>query len=201
MFWEEANTLVASDLHIGKTGHFRKHGIAVPQQVFKEDMLRLFTVIQQFKPAQLVIVGDLFHSHANKELELFARWRQDFSSIDFVLVKGNHDILPAAWYRNNNISVVDCLEMNGLLLLHDKDCKTEALNQPVPKAVISGHVHPAVALKSGPRQEVRLPCFYFNGTQCILPAFSHFTGNYLVKPLKQNTVFAITPAEIIRLEY
>ena len=202
MYWEETNTLVASDIHIGKTGHFRKHGIAVPQDIYKEDMQRLFTAIQYFKPKQLVIVGDLFHSHANKELNLFTRWRNDFAAVDFILVKGNHDILPQNWYLENNIKVVDCLELNGILLMHDKECEPDnTIDKNGIKAMISGHVHPAVTLRSGPRQEVRLPCFYFNGKQCILPAFSHFTGTFSVKPQKQDAVFVITSNEIMRLQY
>ena len=201
MYWEEESALVASDLHIGKTGHFRKHGIAVPQSVYKEDMQRLFTAIQLFKPKIFIIVGDLFHSHANLELSLFTRWRNDFPQVNFILVKGNHDILPASWYPLHNIEVVDCLRLQDLLFLHDKDCEHEQINNPLIKGIISGHVHPAVALRSGPRQEVRLPCFYFNGTRCILPAFSHFTGTSLVKPQKKDAVFAITSKEIMRLEY
>ena len=38
MFWEDQQTLILSDMHIGKTAHFRKAGIAVPQQVFQEDL-------------------------------------------------------------------------------------------------------------------------------------------------------------------
>ena len=38
IFWENENTIIASDLHFGKTGHFRKAGIAMPQSVFKEDL-------------------------------------------------------------------------------------------------------------------------------------------------------------------
>ena len=202
MFWEEANTLVASDLHIGKTGHFRKHGIAVPQDIYKEDMQRLFTAIQYFKPRQIVIVGDLFHSHANKELNLFTRWRDNFSTIDFILVKGNHDILAAGWYQENNIKVVNCLQLNGLLLMHDKDCKPDgSFDTKTITGIISGHVHPAVVVSSGPRQAVRLPCFYFNGTQCILPAFSHFTGTFALRPKKDDAVFAITSKEIMRLQF
>ena len=202
MYWEEEKTLIGSDLHIGKTGHFRKHGIAVPQDIYKEDMQRLFTALQYFKPAQFVIVGDFFHSHANKELNLFTRWRRDFASLDFILVKGNHDILPTAWYNDNHIKVVDCLELNGILLVHDKDCKTNpVIDKAMVKAIISGHVHPAVVVRSGPRQEVRLPCFYFNGAQCILPAFSHFTGTFALRPQKADVVFAITAKEIMRLKY
>ena len=38
MFWEDEKSLVVSDLHFGKTGHFRKSGIAVPAMVYKEDL-------------------------------------------------------------------------------------------------------------------------------------------------------------------
>ena len=48
IYWEEEKALVVSDLHIGKTGHFRKAGIAVPQSVFKEDLQRLVSLIQYF---------------------------------------------------------------------------------------------------------------------------------------------------------
>ena len=41
IFWEEQSALIVSDLHLGKTGHFRKAGIAVPQSVFKEDLQHL----------------------------------------------------------------------------------------------------------------------------------------------------------------
>ncbi len=70
--------LLLSDLHFGKTGHFRKEGIAVPQAIYKEDLQRLVTQIQFFKPQQVVVIGDMFHSHANKELDLFKKWRNDF---------------------------------------------------------------------------------------------------------------------------
>ena len=82
VFWEEEQALILSDLHFGKTGHFRKHGIAVPQTVFQEDMQRLVEQIAYFKPKQIIAVGDLFHSRANKEMDLFIKWRNDFSKID-----------------------------------------------------------------------------------------------------------------------
>src|ERR1700748_239775 len=93
IFWEEEKSLIISDLHFGKTGHFRKSGIPVPQTVYKEDLQRLVTQIQYFQPSQIIVVGDFFHSKANKELELFQKWREGFSHIIIHLVKGNHDIL------------------------------------------------------------------------------------------------------------
>src|SRR6188474_2502174 len=99
VFWEEEKALILSDLHLGKTGHFRKSGIAVPQAIFKEDMQRLVTLLQHFKPLQVIIIGDMFHSDANKEHDFFLKWRKDFAQLSFRLVKGNHDILEAQWYE------------------------------------------------------------------------------------------------------
>src|SRR5438132_11874266 len=77
IFWEEEKALILSDLHFGKTGHFRKSGIAVPQSIFKEDLQRLISQIQHYKPEQLLVVGDMFHSSAHKELEYLLKWRND----------------------------------------------------------------------------------------------------------------------------
>lgn len=200
LFWEEEKTLIASDLHIGKTGHFRKHGIAVPQDIYKEDLQRLFASLQFFKATRFVIVGDLFHSHANKELDWFIRWRNDFAAVDFVLVKGNHDILPDKWYAGNNIKTLSCLLQNGLLFVHDKaDCAANDYDAKDIKGIVSGHLHPGVLIKSGPRQHINLPCFYFNSTECILPAYSHFTGTFGIKPKKEDAVYAIAGKELMRL--
>ncbi|MFX6499045.1 hypothetical protein ABTG19_18945, partial [Acinetobacter baumannii] len=42
LYWENKKTLIVSDTHFGKTGHFRKNGIVVPQNVYKEDLQRFF---------------------------------------------------------------------------------------------------------------------------------------------------------------
>jgi metallophosphoesterase superfamily enzyme len=56
VYWEEEKALIVSDLHFGKTGHFRKEGIAVPQSIYKEDLQRLVSQLQFFQPKQLFIV-------------------------------------------------------------------------------------------------------------------------------------------------
>ncbi len=54
MFWEEEKALIVSDLHFGKTGHFRKSGIAIPPSVYKEDLQLLVVQIQYFQPLELI---------------------------------------------------------------------------------------------------------------------------------------------------
>jgi len=201
MYWEEQNILIGSDLHLGKTGHFRKAGLAMPAQVYKEDLQRLFAALQHFKPKQLLIVGDLFHSEANKEFDWFIRWRNDFHATDFSLVKGNHDILKDDWYGNNGIVVNKEWNIEGLKFLHapEEPSINQALTEII-QPVISGHIHPGILVSGIGRQHLRLPCFYFGESQCILPAFSHFTGTYLLKPQKADSVFVITSANRIKGE-
>src|SRR6187397_1360780 len=81
MFWQERKILILSDLHLGKTGHFRKHGIAVPQAVFIEDLQRLVEQLIHFRAKKIIAVGDLFHSKANKEMDLFLKWRNDLPGL------------------------------------------------------------------------------------------------------------------------
>ena len=43
------------------------------------------------KPEKIIIVGDLFHAELNSEIEIFRKWFEDFNTIKWLLVKGNHD--------------------------------------------------------------------------------------------------------------
>ena len=174
-FWEEQKALVLSDLHFGKTGHFRKAGIAVPQTVFKEDLQRLVSLIHFFKPTQIIAVGDLFHSKANLELDLFKRWRADFPDLQFHLVKGNHDILKKDWYADAGLTVWEDQLQIGSIFFNHEQCVT------APQTFsFCGHLHPGVTIQGLGKQSLRFPCFYFAHDHCILPAFSRFTGTATV---------------------
>ncbi len=196
IFWEEEKALILSDLHFGKTGHFRKHGIAVPQTIFKEDMQRLTAEVQYFKATQLIIVGDLFHSHANKEMEMFLKWRTDFANLNIKLIIGNHDILGEDWYSKANITCIKNQWQSGpFIFTHDKaEC-----NSVDDCYIFSGHIHPAVALFGTAKQSLKFPCFYFTKTYAVLPAFGRFTGTHIIKPTKADIVFALMQNKIMRL--
>jgi DNA ligase-associated metallophosphoesterase len=202
LFWENENTLIVSDLHFGKTGHFRKAGIAMPQSVFKEDLQRLVAQIQHFSPRELLVVGDFFHSVANKELDLFRRWRDDLPDLSIKLVKGNHDILKEDWYIKAGISLINNgLQIGGICFTHDNNhCQVASSSEEDPLSyTISGHIHPGVMVKGLGKQSLSLPCFYFGTEYAILPAFSRFTGTALISPKKGDCVFAIADHTLIKL--
>jgi DNA ligase-associated metallophosphoesterase len=196
LYWEEQNALIMSDLHLGKTGHFRKHGIAVPQKVFIEDMQRLVTLISHFKPRRIIAVGDLFHSEANREMDLFLKWRNDIPGIEFILVKGNHDILKDEWYANAGISVYHGQWKLGCIHFVHDPAEMETSSEEV-RYVFSGHVHPGVCFDGIGTQRLRFPCFHFGDSGAVLPAFSNFSGLSTVRAKKKDFVYAIVDGKIL----
>ena len=199
LYWENERTLIVADLHVGKTGHFRKAGIGIPQSVYKDDLHRLLAQLLFFKADRLIIVGDLSHSIANREMDLFRRWRKDFPSLTVQLAKGNHDILDNAWYSEADITVHnDPLVIGDFVFAHDI-VKPKIKIEP-QQFVFSGHVHPSVCIRGRGKQTLTFPCFYFSHNYCILPAFSHFTGSFRVSAKEGEEIYAIVEKDVIPLK-
>ena len=207
LFWEDERALIIADLHFGKTGHFRKSGLAVPQSLYREDLQRLVAQIQYFQPGRLIIVGDFFHSQKNREMELFQKWRENFLDLQILLVKGNHDILEASWYLEAGIQVVDeTLKMGHFEFVHDiAACPPlgAADNQEGQAELpyfFSGHIHPGIRVNGQGRQSLCFPCFYFGAHYAVLPAFSRFTGLASISPGRKEHVFAIVEDQILQIQ-
>lgn len=198
IFWEEHQAIILSDLHIGKTTHFRKHGIALSPNIFKEDLQTLFHGITHFKAKQVIAVGDLFHSYNNNEHSIFLRWLQDAPLQQFHLIKGNHDVLGNSWYTQNGIELhTKEFTLNNFSFIHNAEDITE--KEPTSNYFFTGHLHPGITIKTGSKQSMRLPCYWFRKNYMVLPAFGNFTGLANIKPTKADKVFAITPTSVIKL--
>jgi DNA ligase-associated metallophosphoesterase len=195
LYWQEEKALVLSDLHLGKSAHFRKAGIAVPAGLIQEDLFRLQQLITRYHPEKIIVVGDLFHSSENNDVQYFRLWRQQFPHIRFELVKGNHDIMSADLYTTLQITVHETLTLRNIHFIHEP-CETAEANGPY---VFSGHLHPGVILAGGGRQRLRLPCFYFGKSRGILPAFGRFTGLATLAPETNEVVFAIANNSIFKI--
>lgn len=192
-YWEEESVLLLADLHLGKTSHFRRHGLPVPRAVSDENWDRLIAMIVDFSPERVLFLGDLFHSEYNAEWEELNDLIEQFATIQFELVPGNHDILEGHHYERS------------LLIVHP-----ETLTEPpflfshhpledVPAGLynLAGHLHPGVRLRGNGRQRLRLPCFYFGQNQGILPAFGAFTGLGKIEVKEGDRVFVIAEGEVV----
>ncbi|MEC5142349.1 ligase-associated DNA damage response endonuclease PdeM [Chitinophaga sp. 212800010-3] len=195
VFWAEEKALILSDLHLGKTAHFRKSGIAVPAGIMQEDLFRLQRLITHYMPERLIIVGDMFHSVENNEVQFFRVWRQQFSNVSFDLVRGNHDIMADEVYEQLQINVHNTFSLRDIHFVHEPDGSRNGF-----RYTFSGHLHPAFVMQGAGKQRLRLPCFYF-GPHCgILPAFGDFTGSASLDPGESDPVFVIAGKSIIRAQ-
>jgi len=200
LWWEEENALILADLHLGKTGHFRKAGIPLPLHIYKADLLRLMAQLFFFKADRLIIVGDFTHSKTNKELDHFLKWRKDFSLLQIDLIKGNHDILKDEWYKVANITVIpDELKIGNFHFRHDIGVLNKRKKPDKNSYTFVGHLHPGITIKGKGRQSLHLPCFYFTNSYCVLPAFSIFTGTLNIERKKNETVYAISENQLINV--
>ncbi|MFY0687079.1 MAG: ligase-associated DNA damage response endonuclease PdeM [Cyclobacteriaceae bacterium] len=192
IYWQNDQSILLSDLHLGKAGHFRKHGIPVPATIHFHDLIRLEEIICQTNPANIYFLGDLFHSDINQEWDMFCEWLEKYKSIRFVLVKGNHDILMSVHYQMSNLELVDSLHVGPFLLTHEKCLDDEHYN-------LSGHVHPGVGLRGVGKQGTTIPCYYFQQQFGLLPAFGNFTGLYKIRPRQTDQVFGIVENAVVNL--
>jgi len=189
--WENQKTLLIADVHIGKVSHFRKNGIPVPSTAEKNNLWRLADIMLTHMPEKIIFLGDLFHSVLNTSWVDFVDFLQSFPNTEFILVKGNHDILPEKTFLEAGLKVVEQLEMGPFLFTHDAT-ETDLYN-------VHGHIHPGVHLRGSARQRMSLPCFYFGPDTGIFPSFGDFTGLYKIKRLKTDRIYVSTPDEVIQV--
>ena len=185
LFWQERETLIVSDIHLGKASHFRKAGLPVPPDMGKSDLEQLLELTRRKEASELIILGDLFHSEINIEWEWFKNWLSKLGSTKVLLIEGNHDRDIIKESETIPIPVTDQLIIDHLIFTH------EPIERPAKGTYnICGHLHPGVKLRGKGRQSLRLPCFWFGKKRAVLPAFGNLTG-YVSIPKNKADVYAI----------
>ncbi len=193
IYWKNAGSLLLSDIHLGKAGHFRKAGIPVPSRIHHGDLHRMDALIARYTPQQLLLLGDLFHSDKNNEWDDFRQWRKSYPALKISLVLGNHDVLARQHYLELDLEVTEKLTMEPFTFTHHPEASLYSYN-------LAGHIHPGVHLSGRSRQSIKLPCFYFGKTNGLLPAFGNFTGHVAIPTFQEDKIFAITPKAIMTIQ-
>ncbi|MEO8794629.1 MAG: ligase-associated DNA damage response endonuclease PdeM [Daejeonella sp.] len=197
IFWIDEQALIVADVHLGKVGHFRKAGIAIPRSMEQEDLAVLTDIVCQYKPQTIIFLGDLFHSDMNNDWAWFILWRDLHKDVDMILVRGNHDILHIENYEKCRFIMHDTLTIGPFLFSHEP--LTNKQIKLTEEYVLSGHIHPGVKLKGKGRQSITLPCFHFGKKQALVPAFGKFTGSVCVKCQSDDRVFGVLKHKVIAL--
>jgi len=198
IYWLQEKALIAADVHLGKVGHFRKAGIAVPRDMEQNELGVLSDLIFEHKPEKLIFLGDFFHSDMNADWDWFILWRSQFPKLQIILVRGNHDIIDDDHYHRLNIILHEELLIGPFLMLH-QPLSEEGLHH-AEGYVFCGHIHPGISLVGKGRQQVTLPCFAFGARQAILPSFGKFTGRVAIRSNKTDRIFAIANDKVLAID-
>lgn len=217
VLWSETRTLILSDLHLGKSHHFQKHGIPLPGGIQQRTLERLFTLIERTNARRVFLLGDLFHSKYNREWQYFQGWINELKDLsdngleEIRLIKGNHDILPDEIYEQTGLTLCDAWTEDPFSFVHDRDGHHQPELSEVDPAItqenqhstlrFSGHKHPGIRLKSQGRQSITLPCFHITGSDLIVPAFGDLTGLHLISHQRDDKVYAIAEDEVFYIPF
>lgn len=193
--WHGASkSLLLSDVHVDKIHHFRKNGIPLPYQARNSSLDALTQMAHTYKPQRIVFLGDLFHSTSNEGTKAFLQWRLEYSTVEMILVRGNHDLIEPVSLVQHGIYDLESFDLCGITCTHHPMDVTQANVYNM-----SGHIHPAVRLSGKAKQSLTLPCFAFTQQTAILPSFGYFTGLHVLRQPEKYDIFCILDKKVVRI--
>lgn len=167
LWWPDRRLLAVADLHLEKGSAFAMRGQLLPPYDTAATLSRLAGLIERFRPAQLLCLGDSFHDRqafARMAPSDMRRLAELVGGTDWVWISGNHDPEAPAGLGGR---AVEALRVGALVFRHQAE--------PGAAGEISGHYHPvaAIATRAG---RLRARCFASDGERLILPAFGAYAG-------------------------
>jgi uncharacterized protein len=190
LFWPQQNALLVADVHLGKGSLLRQAGTALPPGTTTQGLARLTSLIADYCPQRLLILGDLVHGAESPHaawLAIFAAWRHAHAALELLLITGNHD--KRATLDQLGVDRVDEWMIGNILLRHAPE--------PHPSCyVFAGHLHPGATLRDG-KLAHRYPAFWIGPRRCLLPAYGLLTGLTASLPEKNDRVAILTPGGVL----
>ena len=185
-------TLFVADMHLGKSGTFRAHGVPVPESS-TSDLHRLASLTKKHNAQTVVVLGDLLHDRNTLRGDLGAQIQNEISDfpVPIHLVPGNHDLHTKNLDSLELTITAEDGEIDGLRLRHEPDPKSKS-------PMLAGHVHPVAILGTRGGPHLRTRCFHAKNEVMTLPAFGSFTGGFEIN-WNQGALFASGEQEVIPL--
>ncbi len=177
-FETKQKVLAVADLHLGLVDEYRERGIVLPQDQLKSTLNMLSEILRSVSCKTIVLLGDILHSFGApgkktlRDLRELAFFLGQHARV--VFVRGNHDRMHMVMEKTLGIRTTPAYYAADVCYCHgDSVPRTKRYRES--RAVIIGHVHPAVALRAGGRSET-YKCFLFgkHGKRkiVVLPSFT-----------------------------
>ncbi|MBV9656802.1 MAG: metallophosphoesterase [Verrucomicrobia bacterium] len=180
LFHETERWLAVADLHYGYELSLRAAGALVPLWGMDEIETRLRALLAEYRPAQLILCGDLVHSRASRaEARAFLDRLRDLGSADaceVIPLRGNHD------RRAFGADELRAEFITPDFYFHHGDAPAPVADVLGARTEILGHYHPAAMLSDGDGFRTKLPAFIQARQRWILPAFSPWAAGGVKHP-------------------
>lgn len=189
LFHKKERWLAVADLHFGYELSQRAAGRLVPLWGMTSIEERLTELLEEYRPRQLIIVGDLVHDKASAKAAgaLLARLRE---RCEVIVLAGNHDRHVA-----RTIEFLPRWETPGFVFQHG-DCAPEETD----RHQIIGHHHPAASITDGAGLRLKIPAFIQQPRCWILPAFSPWAGGVAWPADGESRIWLCTPRRVLRVD-
>jgi DNA ligase-associated metallophosphoesterase len=174
LFLPAHGALVAADLHLEKGSFFAARGNPIPRHDTRDTLQRLAAVIDAYRPARMICLGDSFHDTGAGE----RMTPPDMAMLETLMARvaswlwitGNHDPdIPAAFSG----AVAALHEAGALRLAH--------LPEAAARPLIAGHYHPRLSVRLARKQSVSGRCFLYSDALLLMPAFGAYAGGLDVR--------------------
>jgi uncharacterized protein len=165
----EHGALIVSDLHLEKGSNGAARGRLLPALDSHDTLLRLKAVVEAYRPARVICLGDSFHDGGAAErmadadrgaLEALCALAEEW-----IWIAGNHDPQPPEFCEGERRSAI---EIGGVILRHEPEATRGG-----PQIV--GHFHPKASVNAG-GASLSGRCFCVSDDLLMMPAFGAYTG-------------------------
>jgi DNA ligase-associated metallophosphoesterase len=173
LYWSDERLLAVADLHLEKGSAFAARGVLLPPYDTTATLARLAKLIEHYRPALVVALGDSFHDGGGPArmpdvsrvaLAVLQRGR------DWLWLAGNHDPDPPQGVGGR---VAAELAIGPLTFRHE----------PSPHGAdgeIAGHLHPSARVAQRGRGVARR-CFAADAKRMVMPAFGAYAGGLNIR--------------------
>jgi uncharacterized protein len=173
LYWPEERLLAVADLHLEKGSSFAARGVLLPPYDTTATLARLAKLIERYRPALVVALGDSFHDGGGPA-RMAEVARTALGALqhgrDWLWLAGNHDPDPPQGVGGR---VADELAVGALTFRHEPS--TQARD-----GEIAGHLHPMARVAQRGRGIARR-CFAADAKRLVMPAFGAYAGGLNIR--------------------
>lgn len=174
LWFEDSQTYIVADLHLGYEAEARAEGAGVPSTQYKIIEKRIEAILKRHSPKRLVVAGDLKHSLGRNRRQ---EWDEVNALLDLldgraepVIIKGNHDNFLPVILRRRRLEMRNSLKIGGFTVAHGHT----KVRRSVKGWLAIGHEHPSLRVRDELGARAGAPCFLFSARErvVVMPAFS-----------------------------